>query len=831
MNIKLQSAPNREQKTRMKHFSSTPPSQPQLSAFNYEYNKKRPLETDSQNVSFKGLFYKPVFVEKSTDIKEFKSKELLKVAKKHLGSSAETLFKSLKDNLKDNKVAKKLITINEKTGVVTFQKKTVLRLILDGIAYPFTTLPLDILNAVVDTLGKLKPLKKWSEKIHNSPMLKNSRQRSKLESKVNSLRGLFETLEKHKGKSENQISSELFQASVKMFDPKTGNYDTKHERSLCRVVSGAIPAFFLATDAYNLSMMYKDNKKEAEKEQKARFRQEVVRVGANAYLTLITLGAIQKYINNSKLGIMLNTGLTVLFTESIARLASGKSLTRLTTEQAKSINAKNNVKFSSTSENDKNKSNITQDNKTKDQKNSKEAVKEPLLSFNTLLKASGIIIATGFGVKGLRKIKKLDELYKGVTEPFKKLYKNLSFNDDFKMPKKDFDKIINHLKNNGFRELADKYLKVSESANKVYALQSLEKAMPKQFAGLLEGFRKEKFAQSTGKIDAAKFFKDISTNIDSWSQKLTDDYLKETTKYTGDDFINYIKEVSGKGSKVLSEDLVDISSSMATKYDKIYSSVAKENLIHLGQKDKKTKPFVDFVIAPFKFIFGVVKFPYSITEKVLNIFAKKKDFKIPPSIEEKNVKALATSIDKMIKATSKKKFKPEEFQTFVNDNILKAFNVESMSNLPNSELANLAKTSATAATIWFLMTDNYNMAMLKSNGEDVEGAKEKFKGRFVQEGSRLFYQTLLIDLFNSTFKTQYHNSLWGMSWITASNTFISEILNRKSIGMPVLPHSKDELAQIEKNKENATGFIRSYYDFMARLTGKKTLAEQAQKKK
>ena len=29
-------------------------------------------------------------------------------------------------------------------------------------------------------------------------------------------------------------------------------------------------------------------------------------------------------------------------------------------------------------------------------------------------------------------------------------------------------------------------------------------------------------------------------------------------------------------------------------------------------------------------------------------------------------------------------------------------------------------------------------------------ANTKFKERFVQEGSRLFYQTLLIDLFNST---------------------------------------------------------------------------------
>jgi len=89
---------------------------------------------------------------------------------------------------------------------------------------------------------------------------------------------------------------------------------------------------------------------------------------------------------------------------------------------------------------------------------------------------------------------------------------------------------------------------------------------------------------------------------------------------------------------------------------------------------------------------------------------------------------------------------------------------------------------------------------------------------------------LLIDLFNSTFRSQYNSSLWGMTWITASNTVISEMLNRKSVGMPIKAHSRDELLQIEKKKEESTGIARGYYDFMARLTGKKSLAEQHQDK-
>lgn len=712
MNINIINNSDANNKTKIRHLPHSFTSNPSLSEFNNKYNKRRPLETNPQDLSFKGLFYKEVCKEGSSIARKFDAEGLVTEAEKHLGSSARTLFENLKNN--KSGAAKKLITIDDGNSI-TFHKKTVLKLILDGIAYPFTTLPLDILNAVVNNLKKITPLKKLADRIYNSPTLKSTRQRSKLESKVNALRGLLESVEKHKNNP--NISSELFQSSIKMFDPKTGNYDTKHERSLCRIVSGAVPAFFLANDAYNLSMMYSGNKDEAQKEQKARFKQEVVRVGANAYLTLITLGAIQKYINNSKLGIMLNTGLTVLFTESMARLASGKSLTRLTPEQAKEINAKNNPNI-----------NFQADNKTQNSKKDetkkeiKDSNKEPLLSVNTLLKASALVIATGFGVRGLRKIQTFDKAYKAVTAPFKNLYKTLAFESDFKLEKDKFDKIVALLDNEDFKPIAEKY-----------------RAIGKQ--------------------------------------------------------------------------------------------ITEGNYVHLGQKDKKIKPFVDFVVAPFKFIFGVVKFPYEITNKVVQLLIKDKNItKEALSVDKKDIKALATSIDKLTKASEK--YNPEDFKSFVDDNILKAFNVDNVSNLPNSQLANLAKTSATAATIWFLMTDNYNMAMLKSNGEDVEGAEEKFKGRFVQEGSRLFYQTLLIDLFNSTFRTQYHNSLWGMSWITASNTLISEILNRKSIGMPVLPHSKQELAEIEKQKSNATGFVKSYYNFMARLTGKKTLAEQqAQKKK
>lgn len=273
---------------------------------------------------------------------------------------------------------------------------------------------------------------------------------------------------------------------------------------------------------------------------------------------------------------------------------------------------------------------------------------------------------------------------------------------------------------------------------------------------------------------------------------------------------------------------------LADKYEAVAKELTKDGKINLGDKDKKIKPLVNFIIAPFKFILNTLKLPYNISEKLIgaikNFGSKESDKALTSKeIQVINKKAFKISIEKLQEAS--KKMSPEEFKSFVSDNRLKGFNLDNISNISNKDLGNLAKTSATAATLWFLMTDNYNMVMLKSNGEDKDGAELKFKERLVQETSRLFYQTLLIDLFNSTFSAQYHNSLLGMSWITASNTLLGEILNRKSVGMPVQAHSKEELQEIEQKKENATGILKSYYDFMSRLTGKKSLAERKAEKK
>ncbi len=714
-----------------------------MSSKNSLNNIERPLKSNQNDLSFKGLSFKGDNKPKKKDDKmkpllatfgvlaatglalrfaprykeagKFKVSEFLEFAQKHMGvikkdaknpdaivnsSIAEELFESVRDS----ELTKNLIKVDGDN--VTFYKKTIPQLIWDGLIYPFKILPADILNGGVELIGKIKPFKGWAEKTLQKPMFKNIRQRSKIDAKVNSLRGLFKTASDLNGKTEAEISSAMFQRSVKMFDPGTGNYDTKHERSLNRLVSGLPPALFLANDAYNLSRMMDDDGKAATEEQKVRFKQEMARIGFNAYITLVTLGALNKYINNSKMGIMLMTGLTTLTTEAFSRVINGKHITRLTPEEARRENEKNHAPEAE----------IKPDlsfKASEKPKEDKEKQQKPLLTFNSAMKAVGLIIAGGYAAKGLRKISAVDNAWKNFSGYFKNLYKDATQIKDYRIPQEKLNEITKVLDENGFTKLAEKYRNVAKTA------------------------------------------------------------------------------------------------------------LNPDGTISLGVKDKKTKPLVDFFLAPFRFIWKYGSMPYKFVDDAVNSFGRKTPKAARKKVED--ISALAKSIDNIGREATKKNYTPEQFQSYVKDNILKAFNVDTMSNVSNSELSNLAKTAALAATIWFLMTDNYNMVMLKSNGNDVEGAKTKFTERFVQEGSRLFYQTLLIDLFNSTFKSQYNKSLFGMSWITLTNTTMGEWLTRKSVGVPVGTHTRDQLIELENKQENATGFERKYYDFMKRLTGKRSI--------
>lgn len=764
----INSATNfRIDKQRYKKEYMSPNSETLVPSSNFysQYNNqdiKRPLKTNHSDLSFKGLSlgYKQIG-------KTFSVREFLEFSDKYVGKMGRELLEDITVRHKD--AAAKLISVNGDN--ITLAKKTIPHLAWDGIIYPFKILPGDLLNGVVELMGKVPGFKNWSAKTLERPMFKNIRQRSKLDSKISSLQGLItyrdmkihnakEAFAKQAGKALNELTdaeiakitqevdakmgSSIFQSELKMFDPKSGNYDTKHERALNRLVSGLPPAIFLANDAYNLSRMMDDDPNAATKEQKIRFKQEVSRILTSGYLTLITMGAFQKFINRSKAGIVLTTGITVLVTEMFSRLSNGKHITRLTPEQARKENEEakapeakikpvENKQVSSTG------APAVKNDKTKEHQ-------KPLLSFDTLMKGSAAVLGIGYSIKGFKNIP-------AIRKAALKYFENMKLNNPDK-----FDKL-------GIKELK------LENAVKTFE----DKVIYRPFTQLYKRLTSQKFH-----VEPEKF----------------------------DKVVEILREYDEK---------------FAAKYEQVGKAALKtidgKQVIDLGSKDKKIKPLVNFVIAPFKFIWNTITLPYwMVDEKLMSVFRKAK-----PKPSTKDIEALAKSFDRISMNALKKNFSKEKFHDFLQVNFLKAFNEDSLSSVSNAELSNLAKTAASIATIWFLMTDNYNMVMLKSNGNDKEGANTKFKERFVQEGSRLFYQTLLIDLFNSTFRNQYNSSLMGMSWITLVDTTLGEMLTRSSVGTALKPHTRDELIAMETKQNNYTGFLKKYYNFMQRLTGKRSI--------
>ena len=190
--------------------------------------------------------------------------------------------------------------------------------------------------------------------------------------------------------------------------------------------------------------------------------------------------------------------------------------------------------------------------------------------------------------------------------------------------------------------------------------------------------------------------------------------------------------------------------------------------------------------------------------------------------------ASSEQIAKAQEAVDKSKTK---LSKYVYEAVEKSFNGVTQSSNKNTDLAMMSKLASSTVTSAFLVADNYNMVMLKSDGENKEEAKEKANERIVQRLSALFYQTLFINWFNSTFRSTYNSSLKGMTAVAIPNTLTTEILTRKSIGMPVGRKTLEELEEIDDKNEKRTGFAGKYFKFMRLLTGKKPLKDRLPKDK
>ncbi len=949
----------------------------QLSSKNNQLNnfKETPLERASNDISFKGVLssdklnkiYDKVFY---TRTKEYNYLETIKSVRKYFKKSGNSLLREYRSNaaIRENVVNDPI------KRTLLFKEKNPIKLTLEGIVYPFLKLPLHIIDGVAEFLRKRQIISPNAGK-NKSTIYGKFRAKLDDDEKFNSLVGVVKNFNKHKFDREKVRDAEIFRDGLKMFDPKSGNYNAVHERALTRIVTGFIPAVFLAKDAYNLSRICDDNATAAEKEKKVRFNQETKRVVGNAYLQLITLGALAKFVNASKTAYVAVTILTTLATETYSRLSNGKKIHFISKDEAKEINKKAREKNGKNSANVK----INSDNKTADfapaaskEKISNPAFKEskvfkdfsmatkisfraneknspktdnkddkemkPLLSLNSVLTWILGTIALGYAIRGSKA--GIQKLIKNPKYNNSSLVKNMkSIDEKIAKGKKNIIKFLKLEKVSGNTIFEKFYNKITTKENVIDTkrfielsdnLKEYDKNFGDKFGLIVRKFQKGEMLKSFAlelaadieKIEAktldqqvklknyAKEFKIaaqgklskereaimIRRNFNDFYKKLCQngetkmaDEIKGLLFNQNGDLIgsNYsaISKLLKKSAKArpksdLAEFVhafdgvfkVDVQTENYRLYNKFMADMKKNDqwkivekyqsqmlqsiageTVTLGRTNKFIiKEAVDFVIQPFKFIWSTVTFPYKLMKKfekaakptplpkwkpeietVANSFKKlEKTYKNTENYVnfwnkkaiKHNQKVAAGSGKEIIEIKDAK----EEFAKIMNKTISKAFNTVTMSSVSNSDLSELAKYSTTAATAWFLIADNHNMVMLKSDGENKKDASLKGKERAVQETSRLFYNQLWINLFNSTFRNVYNGSLFGAEAVNTASTILGEYTNRKAIGVPVSEMSRDEILKQDYENLHSKGAKGKFFRFMSRLTGKRALTQREQ---
>lgn len=607
--------------------------------------------------------------------------EAVKTYGEDFGESAGKYIKEVIE--KESKLKKSGLEV-KKDGTVDFKDQTLGKKVFEIVTYPVVQMPFDLANAVVSGMRKVPGLKNMANKL-DTPFLQEKRAISNSKSNVAAIQHYFELLGK-----ENE--GKRLTEGHKGLTPLVTNYNAQTERSLNRLVTGLIPAFFLANDAYNLSMYVKNNKDDAKVEKKRRFNQELGRILMSTAATYGVMSLFAKQCNQSIGVISVLTAGPVLVSEILGRKLAGNPVLPVSVKSAKEYAQKR--KESNQSEN-------TYDlNNPQSQQNIK--AKKGGLTLNNILKTLGGLVVLGFAAEKTSNTKGI----KAKLDEFNKWYSGL-ITKDFTISRKEFNELTNKLENNGFSKIAK--------------------------------FHKEAVQQQTG--DTIK----LGT-------------VNDKTKYV---------------------------------------------LIH------------QILAFPAKFVWKVLNLPYSqIVKPILNTIQKQ-----PMKLDEsKNNKILQANIEylQMIKNNSS-----DDFKKKVNERLFSSYDNLTKSNLDSSNLNIAVKTVASSVTTGFLIADNYNIVMVDSQGQNKDLAEQKAKERAIQRGVRLTYEAFAMKLIFDMFTGASKSSLLFSLGLSGALRAITEMVERKAVGLPIKESSREEIKENEQIYLSATGLKGKYFRAMAKLSGKK----------
>lgn len=417
-------------------------------------NNSEPLNSISQNLSFKGSFLPK---NSPVDVKLITITEALARFEKEFGKSAaehlkETIEKVSKDPAKTG--------IKKEGDTLTITPESSGKKIKDIFLYPVAKLHLDFANGFVETLKKIpgiqdsKTVSDWSK----ASALQKRKDEIQLTSEAAAVERFF------KEASENK-DFKAFKDAHSRLKPFVSNYSTTLERAVTRFVTGMIPAFFLANDAYNLTIYMNNNKDMAKKEKQRRFNQEVARIVVTTALSFGVLSFFARKANSSGMATTMLMASAAFASELFGRVWAGTPVLPLNEEAAKKYSKKRykTIEIDSDKKVEKKPSDAFKGNdKTKTYTAPPE---KGILTFENAFKVIGGLIVFGFAVE---KVKKIDSVAKKLHEWGEKYCSH--FKQKNIMKREDFKKLIEKLEANGFKGMADKYKKMvaEQKGDKIY---------------------------------------------------------------------------------------------------------------------------------------------------------------------------------------------------------------------------------------------------------------------------------------------------------------------------------------------------------------------------
>ncbi len=678
------------------------------------------------------------------------------------------------------------------------------------IKYPFVDLPRDLIISGANFINKNKS-NKFANYILNTKFIANRVNASQTEKNINFVSDVLDEF-----LVKNQDGKYLFDKCKKAFKEKTTaniantskNYSSRDERTLNRMVTATVSAIYSGWDFFNISMLQKNDSKEAKKSQKSRMKQELTRMMLSAGTTFVTLGALDKYIKNRTMVNALVIAMSALISEVASRIFNGTPIVPLSPEEAKKyaqkkhivVNAQEQKENGKQNEQIKKTTNFKGDNSIRNifiQFASKDGTFAPLESITIensklaskkriaenkqlsskqkkrrqLLISASLIASLGYLVSKALK----GEYGKGLE--YKKIFGNIN-------PDELNEKFISKNKE-VFKNIHDKYKKRSSKYD---------------FAGNI----KKLLTQKKTQINLENIEKEIKRLADTpkgiENKGLFDEYLKHIDVLKQNNIVNW----SASLKKPLATGVYEGFSKIFKLFYNLFSipgrlaNFAFEQIV-VGKKCEKNIKTVESTLKSIdasrfkKEMEKLNEILFDNNKKYLGFININK-----PKNDDKTIETITKNVRNFLKGSE------------------------------TGELAHISRTMVTLISTYFFVNDYTNKVLIESAGRSVEEAKEERNERIAHKLSNFVINGTLMNLFNSVFKTQLNNSLPQAAAIAAMTETTNEFLVRKSICQPVLPKkSREEIIKFEEEQINKKGPLGAWSRLFKKITGKKNLTQKA----